>query len=409
MWNQVWHILSELSPWLLLGAFVAGLLRLFVPAGRLKRLLRGRGSLLASVLVGIPLPLCSCSVIPVGLGLRREGASRGAALGFLISTPQTGVDSILVSGSLLGWPFALFKVGAALVMGVVGGALVETFGEKEAPTDIPESCESTEDRPMSGRVRDAAAHSIDLIRSIWRWLVFGIFVSAAISSLLPASRFSEFAGESGLAAMFLTLLVSLPLYVCATASVPIAAALVGSGFPAGAAMVFLMAGPATNLATLGAVFRTFGLRSTLLYLLTMVGGSMTAGLLFDALLPSAAVASWHAHEPVGWPAAVSAVVLTGLLLWFAMEDVQRFLARRRASADDLVLRVHGMKCEGCASGLEREVRQIDGVRNVSVQFSTERATISGNPDRKAILEVISRRGFTAEPISEASEKAAAGH
>ena len=119
MLPALWEILNELSPWLLLGAAVAGLMHMLVPAGALKRLLRGRGGLVASVLVGIPLPLCSCSVIPVGIGLRREGVGSGAAVGFLISTPQTGVDSILVSGSMLGWPFAIFKVIAALVMGVI--------------------------------------------------------------------------------------------------------------------------------------------------------------------------------------------------------------------------------------------------------------------------------------------------
>ena len=166
MLQSVWNILSELSPWLLLGAAVAGLMHLLVPARKLKRLLQGRGGLLASVLVGIPLPLCSCSVIPVGIGLRKDGASAGAAVGFLISTPQTGVDSVLVSGSLLGWPFAIFKVFAALVTGIVGGGLTEVFDSDNEPEQVTEPADSAGDANQSLKQRtiDALLHSVVLIR-----------------------------------------------------------------------------------------------------------------------------------------------------------------------------------------------------------------------------------------------------
>ena len=395
MLNQIWHILTELSPWLLLGAAVAGLMHLLVPADRLHKLLRGPGSLLASVIVGIPLPLCSCSVIPVGVGLRKEGASRGASVGFLISTPQTGVDSILVSGSMLGWPFALFKVAAALVMGIFGGGLVQRFGENQDQIDDGEAGPARTSTRWAARIREATAHSVELIRSIWRWLVVGILVSATISWWLPASQLSGVAGTTGIVAMVITLLISLPLYVCATASVPIAAALVHSGLPAGAAMVFLMAGPATNLATLGAVFRTFGLRSTGLYLLTMIGGSLTAGVLFDSLLSATSVPPLHVHDNPHWIAVVCSLLLLGLFLRFTWEDVGRSVATLDASTEHQTWNISGMHCENCASGLERDLRQLNGVDDVLVHFSSQEAVIRGKPNPKEVTQIAEIKGFTA--------------
>jgi len=406
MWNAVWNILTELSPWLLLGTLVAGLMQLLIPASRLQRMLRGRGKLLSSVIVGIPLPLCSCSVIPVGIGLRKQGASRGASLGFLISTPQTGVDSILVSGSMLGWPFAMFKVAAALVMGVIGGGLAEQFGQDatdEEDSDSDRMDAEPNQQAFSKRVNEALLHSIELIRSIWRWLVFGLLVSATISWLLPANELSGFAGTSGLAAMLITLIVSIPLYVCATASVPIAAALVGSGLPVGAAMVFLMAGPATNLATLGAVYRTFGTRSTGLYLATMITGSVSAGLLFDSVLPAQTIQVIKHHHHVGGFAIGSSWIVCALIAWFAIEDLLR-LRPQSGEDSDLVLQISGMHCENCAAGLERDFKAIAGVNKATVRFATEEARIAGKPQITEVLQIITDKGFTAQIAQESDTR-----
>jgi uncharacterized membrane protein YraQ (UPF0718 family)/copper chaperone CopZ len=408
MLQAVWNILVELSPWLLLGAVVAGLMHLLVPAGSLKRLLQGRGGILASVIVGIPLPLCSCSVIPVGIGLRKEGASTGASVGFLISTPQTGVDSILVSGSLLGWPFAIFKVFAALVMGLIGGGLTQLLGDdsESEQENEPATKPASEHESLTSRVMDAVAHSIELIRSIWRWLVIGILVSAVITWLMPANQLSSLAGASGVVAMLLTLVISLPLYVCATASVPIAAALVSAGLPAGAAIVFLMAGPATNLATLGAVYRTFGKRTTGVYLATMIVGSIAAGLLFDFVLPVQVAQNLTHHDHTNWLSVVCSAVMVGMIVWFAADDLKRWWHRKPATAGDLRYRITGMNCENCAAGLERDFKEVAGVEAATVHFSSEEAIISGNPSNQDILQVVSSKGLTATPVS--SEQQLAG-
>ena len=141
MLEEIWNITLVLAPWLLLGTAIAGILHVLLPPGLIHRQLRGRWGVLKAVVLGVPLPLCSCGVIPAGIGLKKDGASDGAAVGFLISTPQTGVDSILVSASFLGWPFALFKVGSAALTGLVGGALAdavaETSSDRPATSTIP--------------------------------------------------------------------------------------------------------------------------------------------------------------------------------------------------------------------------------------------------------------------------------
>ena len=126
--EAIWHTTIELAPWLFLGAFISVLLHRFLPPGLLAKTLTGYRGIGKAVLLGVPLPLCSCGVIPAGLGLKKDGASDGSTTAFLISTPQTGVDSILVSAAFLGWPFAIFKVATAAVTGIFGGALVEKFG-----------------------------------------------------------------------------------------------------------------------------------------------------------------------------------------------------------------------------------------------------------------------------------------
>ncbi|MCA9710868.1 MAG: permease, partial [Myxococcales bacterium] len=245
-------VMLALAPWLLLGAAVAGLLHVLLPEGFVHRHFAGRGGVVKAVALGVPLPLCSCGVIPAGLGLRRDGASPGASVGFLISTPQTGVDSMLVSASFLGWPFALLKVGAAVVTGVVGGWLTDAVhAQPEATAPGGSSGAAAMDRSLRG----AVAHGLDVLRTIWRWVLVGVVASAAIEVLVPPRVFAMLTGAGEVWALLTVLALSLPLYVCATASVPIAAALVAGGFPPGAALVFLMAGPATNVATLGAVYR----------------------------------------------------------------------------------------------------------------------------------------------------------
>ncbi len=345
--SELWSVMIALAPWLLLGAVIAGVLQVLVPDAWLGRALAGRAGVFKAVAFGVPLPLCSCGVIPAGVSLKQRGASDGAALGFMISTPQTGVDSILVSAGMLGWPFALFKVGAAALLGIVGGLASSTEAS-------PPRRAAQEGHGHSWRA--GAEHSLEVIRSVWGWLAFGVIISAALGAFIPTDKLAAVAEAAGPWSLVAVLLLSVPLYVCATASVPIAAALVAGGFPPGAALVFLMAGPATNVATIGAVARTFGRKSLVIYLTTIIVGSVALGWAFDSVLASAASMPMHDHSQANWLETASAIVLTAMLVWFAIDDLRaRF---RKPAPEGAAMReytVEGMTCQGCVRKLERSL------------------------------------------------------
>lgn len=393
MFQAVWSVVLALAPWLLLGMAIAGVLHGILPAGFVRRQLGGRWGVPKAVALGVPLPLCSCGVIPAGLGLRKDGASRGATVGFLISTPQTGVDSILVSASFLGWPFAAFKLLSATVTGLVGGWIADRVDDEEEPRTIEEALADPGD--SRGSLASMWEHSVEILRTIWRWIVFGVVVSAAIEVLVPDGFFTSLAEMGSLIPILAALVVSLPLYVCATASVPIAAALVAGGMPGGAALVFLIAGPATNVATIGAIYRALGRKTLAVYLMTIIGGSVVAGLLFDSVLSADAVVRQHTHGEATWWAVASAAVLGAMLLWLSIEDFRRWLSRRLAGSDleAFEVAVEGMVCDGCTSRLERALRRLDGVATATVTLDPGRAVVRGAFDETTVLEAVRREGF----------------
>ncbi len=392
--ESMWAILLSLAPWLLLGAAIAGVLHGLLPPTWIHRQFRGRAGVLKAVALGVPLPLCSCGVIPAGLGLKKEGASDGAAVGFLISTPQTGVDSILVSASFLGWPFALFKVAAAAVTGVVGGWLADS-----GPHQIGEVEAAPVETSHRKSFREIYDYTVDLLHMIWRWLAFGILVSAAIDTWVPAGAMAGIADWPPLLTGLVALAFSLPLYVCATASVPIAATLVSAGVPAGAALVFLMAGPATNVATIGAVYRGLGRRSLTVYLGTLIVGSLAMGWLFDFLVPvSTATAAVQHHVVKPWEPP-AAILLVAVLIWFALRDLRRWWQGRVPSEADIVIPVSGMTCESCVMQVERAVQEVPGVNSATANLSAGEVAVAGNADTAAIRSAIESSGYRADAAS----------
>ena len=382
---ELWQIGLDLSLPLLLGLFLAGLLHVFLPPGFLRRHLSKPdiGSVFRAVLVGVPMPLCSCGVVPTAIGLRNAGASRGATTAFLISTPQTGVDSILVSAAMLGWPFAIFKVIAAFITGLFGGAMVNAV-DSPGP-EANRTPEKTADEAPRGysRFGEAFHYAVfDLLAAIDLWILAGVLVAAAISVALPTDYFSEIAWIQGLWGMLLVLVVALPLYVCTTGSVPVAASLIAAGMPAGSALVFLMAGPATNVATIGAVYRSLGWKILLLYIGTVVVMSIGFGLTFDFILVGAGPGTAHLqHQAVGWLDVSATVLLLGLLTFLLARRLgRRFLGRKvvaQAQPGALMLKVEGMRCGHCVSNVKRALEAFDGVEEANPDLDTGIVEIKG--------------------------------
>ncbi|MCA9231603.1 MAG: permease [Planctomycetales bacterium] len=396
--GAMWNVLLELAPWLLLGAGVAGILHVLLPGDFLQRQFSGRLGVVKAVALGVPLPLCSCGVIPVGLSLKKGGGTHGATVAFLISTPQTGVDSIFVSASMLGWPFALFKLCSAAATGIIGGWLTDTGKYRGTTAAIVPPLPAA---PVKNRPKAIYEHAIEMLQSIWRWVAVGIVVSAAITIFVPADAFAALEPLGGIAAMLITLLISLPLYVCATASVPIAAALVASGLPTGAALVFLMAGPATNVATLGAVYHTLGKRSLSIYLATVIVGSVACGWLFDFVIDADSAAALHQHHTMTWWSVASAVVLLLLFAKFARADINKWLKQRTSQEQNhrpatRSFGVRGMKCLNCVAKLEATLKTEANIEDATVSLDPGRIDIRGSVTESRVRELVSQAGFEVE-------------
>jgi len=387
--EAIWQVWLQLSPWLLLGAAAAGLLHVLLPRDFARRQFRGASGVAKAVALGVPLPLCSCGVIPAGLGLKKDGASDGAAVGFLISTPQTGVDSLLVSASFLGWPFTIFKCVSALVMGLAGGVATEILH-----TDAHEAS-SLEEATAPQSTVGFFEHVVDVIRPIWKWIVFGVVASAAITVWIPPDAMAGWSGVHPALTGLGALVIAVPLYVCATASVPIAAALVTQGMPTGAALVFLMAGPATNIATIGAVKRAFGNRVLGVYLATVVLGSVALAYVYDAFIPFEALGTLTHEHGHPWWAWASAVALGALFLYFVLDDLRAAVRRRAvpASSAALTLEVEGLTCNNCVRKLERALQETDGVASATVTLEPSRATVESSLTPADLEAVVRATGY----------------
>lgn len=306
---ESWHVLVEAGPYVLFGFFVAGLLKGFVSDSFMATHLGGKtvGSVVKAAVIGVPLPLCSCGVLPAALGMRKQGASKGATTAFMISTPETGVDSMAVTYALIDPIMTVVRPVAASVTALFAGVLVNSFPEKEsAPlpmngiaaampdqhghehTESPCGCDGSRcdadgELTVMGKFRYGMEYAFgEMIADIGRWLLVGVVVAGVISAVMPPDVLSDYVG-SGFLSYVVMLVVALPLYVCATASTPIAASLLLKGLSPGAALVFLLAGPATNGATITVMLKTLGKRAAALYVFSIVICSLALAYVVDAL------------------------------------------------------------------------------------------------------------------------------
>jgi len=324
-WSQaLWQVLAQSGPYLLVGLLLAGLLEVLVPKGLIRRHLGGRGlgPVTRAALIGAPVPLCSCSVLPTATQLRRDGASPGATTSFLIATPETGVDSIGISYALLDPMMTIARPVTAIATAVGAGLAVDAAGAAPAPEAPASSCCEDHEHdhpPRGGRLQRAVSYAFGpLLADLTPWFVLGFALAAVIALAVPADFFAGDVAQ-GLPAMLLMLAAGIPLYVCATASTPIAAALMAKGLEPGAALVFLLAGPATNVATMSVVRGLLGGRALAVYVAAIAGCALLAGAavqgLYGALdLDPRAFAGVAEHEHLGVVAQVGGILLAALLV-----------------------------------------------------------------------------------------------
>jgi len=427
---ELWFLLLEMSPWLLMGLIFAGLLKVYFPQKHIDKYL-GKSdfkSALNASLLGIPMPLCSCGVIPTGISFFKNGASKGATNSFLISTPQTGVDSIFATYSMLGWPFAVLRPFVAFVTGVLGGVLTNIF-IKEKPvqqakpaspfanfkidaavlgkTDTTcndDSCgcyEPKVDDKRHSLVRAADYAFVELLQDISKWLIIGFLVAALISVVLPNDFFSSFKGL-GLLEILVVLAASVPIYICATGSIPIAAVLLMKGVSPGAALVFLMAGPATNVATIAVLGKTMGRKSLIIYLSTITGGAIIFGLLTNWLIPADFILSkivhihgnGEDHEMLPkWLMLASAFVLIFSIIGGYFYSIVK-KKNKMEKVEGITVNVTGMTCSHCEATVKRNLEALSGITNVVADNKNNSVKISGTKiDLAKVRETVNGLGY----------------
>lgn len=314
------NLMNKMSPYLLLGFLIAGILSVLVSSERVEKLLgkaRGIKSIFYAAIIGIPLPLCSCGVLPLSASIRKHGASRAACSSFLLSTPQTGVDSILVTYTLFNPIIAMIRPIIALITGIISGLFVhilcdEKIEEKEICKD---SCCNHNKTSTFQKIMKYAF--ITLPKDIANPLIVGVLLSGIISIIIPDGSFDQYFG-GGIVGMIVMLIFGLPLYVCATASIPLALILIGKGASLGAAMVFLMVGPATNTTSVTTMIKILGKKGMIITLISLSLTSICAGLIIDSfnIDPSQfAHIEPHLDHGYGYFNSLCSIILIGILAY----------------------------------------------------------------------------------------------
>ena len=394
-------MLNEMSPYILLGFLIAGVMHAFIPRNIFARHLSGTGwrPVVKSALIGIPLPLCSCGVLPTAIAMRRNGASRAAATSFLIATPQTGVDSIAATWSLLGPVFAIVRPVAALVTAFFGGIAVGK-AEPRGVITCAVSDETAENRKKTGVVAKSVQALrygfVDLVGSIGGWLVAGLVIAALITVYVPADFFTVL-GRNPLLSMIVVLIIAVPMYVCATGSIPIALSLMLKGLSPGTALVLLMAGPAANFASFALISKEMGRKSALIYLAAIVVGAMSFGLAMDYFMPQGwfvlpvAAGSCHNLEAIGWfPLTCSAILVALLIVAFVKRNIKHKITVDNMTKEYIVT---GMNCPHCQATVAKSIGAVKGVEQVDVNLSTGKTVVVGEHNPDEVVAAVRNAGF----------------
>lgn len=358
---NIWSVYLDTAFWLLVGLIAAGLVKAYIPEDAMQRWLGGRGfsAVGRAALFGAPLPLCSCGVLPAALGIRRSGASKEATVSFLISTPETSVDSVAVTYALMGPVMAVYRPLAALLSAIVTGMMtVYVDDEREAvsepaeplsccnkektvesataccsnsstPTNGTDICCGTSAKITTNRFRQALQFAgSELLDDISKWLFIGIVAAGVMTTIIPPGWLEQWG--QGVLAMLVMALIGIPMYICAVASTPVAAGLLVAGVSPGTVLVFLLVGPATNIASLILISRELGQKVTAVYLAGITVSSIVMGLILDGLISNmgftviAEIGDRQRMLP-DWLALSSAIILLILAVPFLRNRVIPFL------------------------------------------------------------------------------------
>lgn len=415
---EIYILFIEMAPYLMIGLAFVAILNIYMTKEFVKKQI-GKDSIWSifkAALFGVPLPLCSCGVIPTTVYMADSKASKGAVTSFLISTPQTGIDSIIATYGMMGPVFGIFRPISALIMGILGGLFINvTNKEKAKPekkklsldviTAPPKMVDSKANIPFSEKAKASLKYAFaDFLDDIVVEFLIGLVIAGAITYFLP-TEFLEGTGlKSGILGMIVMILIGVPMYVCATASIPIAVSLILKGFSPGVAFVFLAVGPATNAASIGILSKSLGKKLISYYLFAMIIMSIGFGYLLDFVFnyleinPQKQLATHAHHEHSGLIPYEIQIVLAAIFTILVVSSLYRkygsiYFKRDKAIDNRNYVIVEGMTCNHCVATVTDSLTKVNGIDNVEVDLSSGKAFYSGNIDKSVINEAIESCGY----------------
>lgn len=433
--------------YLMIGMFFAGLLHILITKERITKHLgaESRFAVIKASLLGVPLPLCSCGVVPTAVGISKNGASIGAVTSFLISTPQTGIDSIIATGGMMGPVFAIFRPIAAFLSGIIGGTVLQlTMGKKKIVFEeahshcSDESCSDSSCSTTEGECQDGCGLQdshikketipskvkklfqfgfIEFLDDIAIHMIVGLLIAAAIRTFIDPELVKSLGITEGLPAMIIMIIIGLPMYICATSSIPLGLSFLALGFSPGAVFVFLFAGPVTNAASIGILARTLGKKATAIYIVTVSVLAIVFGLIFDLLINLMKIdfnqyVMGHDHQTAQWKTILMAgmAIIFGLLLFraIAVKWFKKLFRTKKGvstskeltkEASIMKFSVKGMSCQHCVANVTKAIKNLQGVASVDVLLEQEIASVIGSKvSPKKVISAIEKVGYKAEQI-----------
>lgn len=404
--NDILLIFLEMSPYILLGLFFVGLMNLFITKDIIQKNIgkNNISSIIKASIFGVPLPLCSCGVIPTAVYMSNNKASKPAVVSFLTSTPQTGIDSILATYGMMGPIFAIYRPIAALFMGVFGGIITKYF--YKAPEkkffSLNVLNEKISNNEKSFIDKFIKYPYIEFLDDIAPQFIVGIVIAGLISFLIPDDFFANSILSEGILSMLLMIVIGVPMYICATASIPIAVALMLKGFSPGAAFVFLAVGPATNAASFTVLSKSLGKKIVLIYLLSIIVSSLIFGYLLNYIFsisninPIESFINSHNHQHGLEIIDVIFGFILGILL---LGSIYRIYLKKYLKKPDIPkgytqVEIEGMTCSHCSDTVTKTLSQFNELSEIKVDHSTGKAIFKGNIDQSTLSSAIDKAGYS---------------
>lgn len=411
----------EMGPYILLGLLFVGIMNVWISKEIIQKQIGKDNywSIFKAALLGVPLPLCSCGVIPTAVYMANNKASKPAVISFLISTPQTGIDSITATYGMMGPVFAIFRPFAALIMGVAGG-IVSKYSNNGAKKEITNSNTKKKFNLKLNVIEPSMALEskkdsfykkflyypyVEFLDDIAPQFIFGVVVAGLISYFIPDNYFGDLNLNSGFLGMLLMIVIGVPMYICATASIPIALALILKGFSPGVAFVFLAVGPATNVASLSILIKTLGKKVVTIYLITIILFSIALGYLLDFIFyyldidPISQIPSEYQHSHNIFDNTFY-IILSVVLLLLLMGSIWRLYFKKyfnqsKADSDKSTteISVNGMTCNHCERTVESAINKIPGTENIIVDHTINSVSLMGIFDIDKVKKAIKDSGY----------------